>query len=568
MLPHIEKQICSNKNEVLMKWVKRTNINDIEKLIFSNLGVSCKDELNAWFKKFYNNEYCIKGLDEAVALAKNFINQRVTIVGDYDCDGVTSTTILVSGLKEYGFKNVTYRIPKRFSEGFGISPTIIDEIDSGLIITCDNGIAGLEAIEKAKEKGLTVIVTDHHQPVIKDGIPVYPPADIIIDPNAISNSADFNGYCGAGIAYKFICQLFNNRKDIKYRYLPYAAIGTVADVMQLVEENYVFVKLALDKKLIGSSFSTIGLQALCNVLGLNKISEDDIAFRIGPAINAASRMIDDGASLAVELLLFDGGTEAAISKAEIIKGLNEQRKTIEAETFKKAQEIIEFSHLEKACPLVLYIPGVAEGVIGIIAGRCAEHYHVPALVFTDSESAEGKCLKGSARSYGNYNVKEAFDRNSSLFIRYGGHKGAAGMSIIPEALQTLSKSLSDDDIAHGYQYDDNLYYDLAVTEDTVEKCLDILSRFHPYGEGNPEPVVMLPFKPIIKYGNYRRILGQTGTTIKINGSRVDAISFSLAHAFKNIDEKAPLKIIGKLSYNEYNGNKYPQIEIIDFKEEM
>lgn len=242
-------------------------------------------------------------------LAKQFQNKKITVIGDYDADGVTGTSILTMGLKEYGFTNVSYRIPRRISEGFGISDSIIDEINEGLIITCDNGIAGLSAIKKAKEKGLSVIVIDHHSPVVIDDQTILPDADHIIDPHAIPGSADFNGYCGAGLAYKFICALFDGNKQITQKYLGLAAIGTVADVMQLREENYVLVRNGL-KALTIPTLCTKGLQALLSVLNLYKdIKSSDIAYRIGPTINSASRMNDAGATSAVELLTYDGPTE-------------------------------------------------------------------------------------------------------------------------------------------------------------------------------------------------------------------------------------------------------------------
>ena len=324
-----------------MEWIKKTNFNSPKDMILSNLGVKTTSELNEWFKKSYANQYKIKNLKEATILAKKFIHKKVRIIGDYDVDGTSATTILYKGLTEYGFTDVSYRIPLRFSEGFGINTSIIDEIDEGLIITCDNGIAGIEAIEKAKAKGLTVIIIDHHAPVVENGKIIYPDADIIIDPNAIPDSADFNGYCGAGLAYKFICELFEFDKEIRYKYLTLAALGTVADVMKLREENYVFVRNAL-KIMHNPAYNTVGLTALVNAFGLSSgVKADDIAFRLGPAINASSRMKDDGAKDAVELLCFDGDIATANEMAEDLIKVNNQRKDVEASTTEKALKIIK-----------------------------------------------------------------------------------------------------------------------------------------------------------------------------------------------------------------------------------
>ena len=547
-----------------MEWIKRNDYKTPEEMIFANLGVSSAQELNEWFRKSYSNKYNIKGLSEAVAFAKTFMNKKVTIVGDYDADGVTATSILYLGLREYGFTDVSYRIPLRFTEGFGISETIIDEIEEGLIRTCDNGIAGIKAIKKAKDKGLFVIITDHHEPVIEKSEKVLPEADFIIDPNAISNSADFNGYCGAGLAYKFICELFGFDKAIRYKYLSLAAIGTVADIMQLKEENYVYVRDAL-KVMRNPSYTSTGLSALINVFHLEKgIKSDDIAFCLGPAINASSRMKDDGAKDAVELLTYNGPFEIALSMAEHMRDVNNQRKKVEAETYQKAISIIKNENRQNLCPLTLCIPSAREGIIGIIAGKLCEEYHVPVLVFTDIEKNGTKLLKGSARSCEGYNIKQAFDKHADLFIKYGGHEGAAGMTISPENFEILTNELNSD--AHGFALSDanKVYYDFRVMEQDVPSIIAILEKFAPFGEGNPEPLFCLDIEPTIKFGSYRKILGENQTTIKIFGKTIDAISFTLAKEFESIDEKSKLSIIGKLENNYYQGRAYPQIKIQNY----
>lgn len=548
-----------------MEYIKRNNYSTPEEMILSNLGVSSALDLNEWFKKSYSDNYKIKGLSEAVNFAKKFVNQKVTIVGDYDVDGDTSTSILYMGLKEFGFKDVSFRIPLRFTEGFGISKSIIDEIDSGLIITCDNGIAGIAAVKKAKEKGLSVIITDHHEPIVENGVTVLPDADYIIDPNAIPNSAEFAGYCGAGIAYKFICELFGFDKRIRYKYLSLAAIGTVADVMQLREENYVFVRNAL-KIMHNPAYTTTGLAALLSVFKLeNGVKADDIAFRLGPALNAASRMKDDGAKDAVNLLIFDGPMEEALPMAEKLKDVNEERKAVEAETLERALTLIAEEHRENLCPLTLYIPSAQEGIIGIIAGHLCEKYHVPTLVFTDIVKNGSVLYKGSARSCEGYNIKNAFDRHSELFVVYGGHEGAAGMTITPENFDPLTNALNND--AHGFALPDTnkVYYDFKIREEDTPAMIATIEKYAPFGEGNPEPIFVLHFDPVIKFGAYRKVLGTNQTTIKLFGKTIDAISFSLAKEFESLDEKTPLNIIGKVSNNYYKGRAYPQIEIQNYQ---
>jgi len=549
-----------------MKWIKRGNHSNITEMFLDNMGVSSLDDINMWFKKSYSNNYKIKNLTEAVAFAKTFKNLPVRIIGDYDTDGVTGTTILYEGLTDYGFTNVSYRIPYRFSEGFGISETIIDEIDEGLIITCDNGIAGLDAIKKAKEKGLFVIILDHHKPVVIENKIVLPEADFIIDPNALENSADFNGYCGAGLAYKFICDLFDYDKTKTQKYLGLAAIGTVGDVMQLHEENYVIVRNGL-KALAVPALCSTGLNALLSVFDLLKdIKASDISYRISPAINSASRMADNGATAAVELLSFNGSLSVAIQMATELKETNDRRKEIEHEAYEKLILLIERNNLENNCPLCIYLPDIHEGIIGILAGSLCEDYGVPALVFTNMKDKNGVTLyKGSARACGNYNVKDAFDKHSDLFLRYGGHESAAGMTILPSNFEKLSLVLQEDVKDFIFPDKTTIYYDIEVEPEQVSDTISKIKSFEPFGEGNPEPVVRINnFKPCLKYGKYRSIIGRTQSTVKLNSIHLDALGFNMAARFENIREDEPLNIIGRLSENTYKGITTPQILIKEF----
>lgn len=541
--------------------MERKKYSPLEKIILFNLGVSDTSDINNWFLKSYHNEYFIKGLKEAVNFAKKFMDKEVHIVGDYDVDGTSATSILYMGLKEYGFKNVNYHIPKRFSEGFGINTSIIDKINSGLIITCDNGIAALEALKKAKEKGLSVIVTDHHQPVVIDGKVILPDVDYIIDPNAIPDSAAFSGYCGAGIAYKFVCELFNFEKNIRYKYLSLAALGTVCDVMELHEENYVIVSNGL-KILQNPTFNRSGLNALIKLLGLeSQISESDIGFKIGPVINACSRMKDDGAKDAVDLLTFNGDPSTAIEMANKMINTNKERKAADKKAMENAMKIIEKENLFDLCPLSVYIPDTPEGIIGIIAGRLSEKFHVPSLVFTNITENGKTLFKGSARGYGDYNVKASFDMHPELFVKYGGHAGAAGMTIFPKNFDNLTKVLNKDAI--DYTRPDSIDADiLMIDEKEIPGILQILQKYAPFGEGNPRPLFCVKFNPYCKRGEYRQAVG---TGLKINGRFADAVTFSNVQAFDGINEKTPLLITGELESNYYKGREYPQIMIHTFE---
>lgn len=544
-----------------MKWTKKGTETSIKEVFLKNIGVSSLDDVNAWFLKSYAGEYRIDKLHDAVELAKKFKDQKVTICGDYDVDGVTSTSILYLTLIWAGFKDVHYRIPRRFSEGFGINRTMIDEADHGLIITCDNGVAQADVIDYAKSNGITVIVTDHHEPQIIDGKVILPNADIIIDPHAIDGQADFDGYCGAGIAYKFACELLDNNKSMTRILLGLAAIGTIADVMELREENYVFVRNGL--KMLNISNTTTGMNALISEFGLTKhITAKDVGFKIGPAINACSRMNDNGAKDAVECLTFCGDYTTAIAMAEKMIAVNEARKSSKKEALRCAYEEIENHCLYGDIPMTVYIPDTLEGIAGIVAGNLAEEYKIPVIVLTN---ADGGLLKGSARSYGNYNMKKELDKCSDILVKHGGHAGAAGLSILPENVDKLRMRLINNLGEYKCSETDVLEYDLEIKSADIVKVAKELEKYEPFGKGNATPIFKVTeFSVIPKYGAFKKPIGD-GSIVKLYSKNATAIGFDMGDAMSNIDEFMGFDFIGEISNNYFNGNIEAQIEFKDFK---
>jgi len=252
--------------------------------------------------------------------------------------------------------------------------------------------------------------------------------------------------------------------------------------------------------------------------------------------------------------------------AQALKETNEARKDVERKTYEKAKEVIQRDGLSFLCPLVVYVPDAHEGVIGIVAGSLCEEYCVPTLVFTNIKDKSGNTLyKGSARTCGTYHIKNEFDKNASFFIKYGGHAEAAGMTIRSEDFLPLTKALQFDPDTLSLPDPNVLYYDLEITPEDVEETIRLMKSFEPFGEGNPEPVVRLnSFTPCIKYGNYRRILGEAQTTIKLNSEHLEALGFHMVDRFESVDEKSRLDIVGRLLENVYKGTVTPQINIKDF----
>ena len=458
--------------------LKRGSEDTIEQVILRNTGYKTIEEFAEPDKDYY-----IKDLDKVADKIRNAIAKKIpiAIVGDYDVDGVTASSIMFMTLKHLG-ADVKVRIPHRFSEGFGLSEKIIDEIDEGLLITVDNGIAALAAVQKAKDKGLEVIVTDHHEPVFEDGIKKLPNADLIIDPHAIDGQALFNGYCGAGIAYKLSSilvtdKIFNDKMSC------FAALGTVSDVMKLVEENRLIVKKGLSN-MVKEGHRTQGLRGILSKQFCDKfLTETDIGFKIGPMINAAGRLIDDGAKKPLEVMTTDNLKYPDYHIADELFNLNNERKQIVEKSLPEFEKLIAEKHMENDFPLVLYKEGIPEGVIGIIAGKLAEKYDKPALVFSDSE--DPFVIKGSGRTGSGVNLKELLDMSPEQFVKYGGHAEAAGISILKSNFENAKSILQKNcKVPLGYVKDTNTYYDLEIDADDLEKFYKIVEKYGPYGEGN------------------------------------------------------------------------------------
>ncbi len=533
---------------------KREEINEIKDVVSANAGVPIEDFLST------EKEYKIKNIEKAKDIILEHLHDKITIVGDYDCDGICASAIMKIAINKLGGKNVTVRLPKRFSEGYGLSEKIVDEIDEGLLITVDNGIAAFDAIEKAKEKGLTVLLTDHHLPA-EDGR--IPNADLIINPNAIPDSADFSGYCGAGIAYK-ICELLLPPKyaSLATKLKSLAAIATVADVMPLVEENRSIVKNGL-VDMTKSAGRTAGLGALLKLLDLNfHINEKNIGFKIGPIINAPGRLFDDGAERSFKLISNNHSLEEAQEDAAELIKINEERKSIKEKELKIIEQNIVDNCLIGDNIFVIYEPELTEGLVGIYAGNIAEKYGVPCFVLTNSDDPE--ILKGSGRTANGVNIKTVLDENSEFLVKYGGHAEAAGISVKMDDFEdfraAMLKSVPKLDEAS-----DDVFYDIETSVENMAETLDELAVYAPYGQGNPEIVFL--FKNFVlspSYGKFFTTLGDSDQHLKLFGKGVTAIGFGMTEKYIKMGMPKKVDIVGTVNVNWFMGKSTTQIEIIDF----
>lgn len=548
-----------------MEWTKKDSASTIIEVVERNTKMNIQDFLNP------EKDPYLTGLNETVDFIKNEISKgtAISIIGDYDCDGITSSTILSLALTEASGKEPFVRIPRRFSEGYGLSMKIIDEINEGLIVTVDNGIAAIEQVKEAKKKGLKVVVIDHHLPVKNEkGEVVLPDADVILDPHAIPGSS-FSNYCGAGLAYR-VAKLLIPNNPLLTPLCALASIGTVADVMPLVGDNRNIVINGMAA--VNSRNITTGLHLLLEELGIEWVSEGDYGFKLGPVMNAAGRLLDDGPIDVVNVLKtnFD---PTDMHNAIALDDLHEQVKTL-VKNNEKRRELVRSSMLEAdelmkkevlRRPIVLYSPNFSEGIIGIIAGQLAEQYQTPAIVFTDTKT-EG-ILKGSGRTYGNVHLKDLLDSVSQYLLGYGGHAGAAGLSVKYEDLYDFKIALNGKlkDVDFGVDTE-HLSYDLEIPLSDVASSLKELDKYAPFGEGNPQirfKVTGFECSPV--NGKFSKPMGPHMEHIRFYGKDVSAVGFDLAERYQSDGEPKIMDFVGMLGTNYFKGRAYNQIEVIDYK---
>lgn len=441
--------------------------------------------------------FLLKGMEQAVEmiLAKIRAGKSMRIIGDYDVDGICSTFILEQGILSLGGR-VDRVIPHRMKDGYGLNNSLIEdarkaEIDT--VITCDNGIAAADSVSLAKQLGMTVIVTDHHEVPFEeiDGEKHYllPEADVVIDPKQPDCGYPFKQICGAVVAYKLIRALVGKAGEAEEKsgellneMLPFAALATVCDVMELLDENRIIVKYGLKAM---NGVKNLGLKALLKVNGIEEkaITPYHAGFIIGPCLNATGRL--DSADRALRLFE-ETRWKDAVTEAADLKSLNESRKKMTEDGVAEAVKQVEESALKNDRVLVVYLPDCHESIAGIIAGKVKERFHKPAFVLTRAE--EG--IKGSGRSIEAYSMYEEMTKCKEFFTKYGGHKMAAGLSLAKEEeiapfRQALNKNctLTEEDFEEVVHIDVPMPLSYA-NRDFIKE----LSYLEPFGTGNPKPL--------------------------------------------------------------------------------
>lgn len=541
-----------------------------------NRGLEEKEEMWRYLNGALDDMYdptSMMGIVRAVELlqqAKEKEN-KIGIASDFDCDGIFSGYILYKGLERIGLESKIYT-PDRIKEGYGLNERIVDEArESGVnvLVTCDNGIAANEAVAYAKEQGMTVIITDHHE--VQETMP---PADVIVDPKQEGETYPFIGLCGAGVAFKLVCALYNAYgvpQEEKNQLLECVAVATVADVMELKDENRILVKYGL-KAL--EKTSNVGLQALMEVQGLRgrKLNGGHIGFILGPCFNAAGRIATVADSFA---LLMETNYEEALQKAQHLKALNESRKAMTEEGAQQAFAMLEDSSLDDV--IVLLLPDVHESLVGIIAGRVKEKTGHPVIIFTRTE--EG-VVKGSGRSIEAYHMFNELLACKDLMTRFGGHKMAAGMTLPADNLSELRKRLNANSMLREVDFQPVVNIDAAMPIGyATEKLLDEFERMEPFGVGNPKPLFAEQHFRILR----GQRLGKGKNVLKMRvqnqvGSQIDALLFHGVEEFEQfVIENFGREELNRMyegrendidvafTYfpimNEYGGNRMIQIQV-------
>lgn len=510
--------------------------------------------------------HLLKDMDRTVAILKEKTEQLrpIRIVGDYDIDGVCSTYLLYQALSQVGAV-VDYEIPDRLKDGYGINESIIraaaaDGIDT--ILTCDNGIAAVGQIRLAKELGLTVLITDHHDIMKEDGKEILPPADAVVNPKQEECQYPFPDICGGLVAYKLVQALYEEFHVPLEKWLEmveFAAIATVGDVMKLQDENRIIVKEGL--KRIGQTKS-LGLLKLIerNDLDKDQITAYQIGFVIGPCLNAGGRL--QTAKLALSLLLSREEDEADQMALEL-KALNDQRKTMTKQGTIEAVEQVEALYGEDKV-LVVYLPECHESLAGIIAGRLREYFQKPAFVLTDGE----ECVKGSGRSIETYHMFDALVEVKELLLKFGGHPMAAGLSLLKEHVDEFRKCLNEQARLTEEDFIRKVWIDVPMPLEYIdEPLIDELELLEPFGQGNEKPL----FAQKGLYIRSVRILGKNRNVVKFSlatdqGTPMEAMLFADGDSFlEELGDSRVLDVIYYPAVNEYNGNKNLQIVIRNYK---
>ena len=561
----MEKWMVAAKRADFKGIGERFGIDQVTARIIRNRDVIGEKAIEKYLhgsRKDFYSPWLLKDMEKAVAILQEKIENRnrIRIIGD-DIDGVMSTYILLESLRGLGC-DVDMMIPNRITDGYGINEHLIEQAwqeGRDTIITCDNGIAAVTQIRKAKDLGMTVIVTDHHEVPFEDlegeRKEILPPADAIVNPKQKACSYPFAGLCGAVVAMKVMEALYEKMApevDLVDKMLPFAGIATIGDVMDLQDENRILVKEGLQRL---HHTTNLGLQELIRVNNLEpeNISPYHIGFILGPCLNASGRL--DTAKRALQLLLADSREEAAVLAGDL-KNLNESRKEMTAQGLEKAIEQVESTSMMEDTVLVVFLPECHESLAGIIAGRLRERYHKPSFVLTRGE--------GSGRSIESYSMYEKLCECKEYLTKFGGHPMAAGLSLEEENVERFRRKLNEQSGLTEEDLVEKVTIDVPMPIHYIRKDLvQELSLLEPFGKGNEKPL----FAQKNLWISQMRVFGKNRNVVKMrltdeNGYPMDGVYFGNGDEFAEEGRgKRKISIVYYPDINMYQGRESLQVII-------
>lgn len=571
--------IYNKKNNYLSN-LKNKNISKLEALILANRDIVESDLVESFINPSLDklhDPYLFKDMKKAIDIIIETMEngESIRIFGDYDQDGISSTMTLLDGLL-YFYDDISYDIPDRIIDGYGISDRMIDraiEDRVSLVITCDNGITAIDQVKKLKENNIKVIVTDHHQVTkVEDGEwvkQILPQADCVINPKRLDNTYPFDDLCGAGVAFKLMQALYQRLEgDLDYLYglLEYVAMGTVCDIVSLTDENRIFVIEGLKRI---NNTEKLAIKALVEENSWNKeVNAYTLGFIIGPCMNATGRL--STAKLAIDMLMEDD-IEKIHTYAKKLVSLNNERKDLTNIGLEKTLEIIKNKKYYKDDIIIVDVDNIEESVCGIIAGRIKEKFNKPTIIMT--ESSDKEILKGSGRSIEAYNIyKEVFEIKD-LLESFGGHPMACGLSIKKEKVNEFRQKLNEKSKLKKEDFENIINIDAQIPVEKLSlEFAQSLERLEPFGKDNPK-AKFADKNLLIKNLN---MIGKNNNTMKMtlnkNGRDIDAIMFNAKKEYKLLNDKFNSNILGNKidavfypDINEFRGQKNLQLRLIDIR---
>ena len=587
----MKKWMIKNKKADLEKISEKYNIEKLIARILVNRELD-ENEIDSFINPDIENLYdplLMKDMSLSIDLIVDSIenNQKIRIVGDYDQDGISSTVVLMKAFKileeNIGKRiEIDYEIPDRVIDGYGINNRIVEKAYSDnvdLIITCDNGISAVDPVSKAKDLGIKVIITDHHDVPEK-----LPDADTIVNPKRMDCEYPFDLICGATVAFKLVQSLFmrllNSEEALNklYNLLQFVAMATVCDVVDLIDENRIIVKKGLE---IINSTDNIGLLSLIKESGIEnkEIGAYHLGFVLGPCINATGRLGD--VNSAIEMFLTDDESIAS-DRAKLLVSLNDKRKEMTENAIEQTTQIIENNNIAEDDIIVVYNPEIHESIAGIVAGRIKEKYYKPTFVLTKSKNLG--IAKGSGRSIEEYDMFRELTKCKELLLQFGGHPMAAGLNLAEENIELLKNSLNKNSILTKDDLIEKIYIDAHLPIEGINILLpDRLQLLEPFGKGNRKPAFGdkdVKVSRIMILGKNYKIIKMN--LVKNNNRLCEAIYFGdieqftdylnnkfgeeqLERAFNGLVNDISLDLIYYPSINEYMGNRNLQIVISDYR---